>query len=78
MGFTKPINTPNNTFANLGTLLRAAGFNGGGRLTKLQIYNPDATRLVYIHLTEDGQTAPGTGTDGWPIGVAAGERCDVF
>lgn len=75
--FSGPVNTANG-FANLGTLLKTAGFTGGGRLSKLSIFNPDATRLVYIHLANSGTTAPGTGTDGWPIGVAAGGVATSF
>jgi hypothetical protein len=74
---TKPIATPNNTFANLKTLLKAAGFNGD-RVSSLRIFNDDAAVLVYIHATDNGTAAPSTGTDGWPIGSAAGGTGKTF
>jgi hypothetical protein len=77
-GITKPINTVNG-WLNLGTALRTAGYGQGAglSLTELKILNLDATNLAYIHLTDQGPTVGAspaglTGTDGWPIGVAAG------
>jgi hypothetical protein len=77
-GITKPINTANG-WVNLGTALRTAGLSQsvGLVMSELKLLNLDATNLAYVHLTEQGPTvgaAPSglTGTDGWPIGVAAG------
>jgi hypothetical protein len=57
---------------NLQTVLRAAGFKDiSGLVDFLHIFNPSAATDVYVHLTADGVTAPGTGTDGWPIGASA-------
>jgi hypothetical protein len=77
--FTKPISTPNNTFANLKTLMKAAQPTFvADRLMSLGIFNPDGAVLLYIHLTDNGQTSPVTGTDGWPIGGAAGAADKTF
>jgi hypothetical protein len=74
--FTKPITV--NGFVNLLTAMKAAGYQGSGIVSILKIYNPDATNLLYIHATDNGITAPGTGTDGWPIGTATGNAGTTF
>lgn len=57
---------------NLRTILWAAGGKEiTGLVDFLQIFNPSATVDVHVHLTNDGVNAPGTGTDGWPIGGSA-------
>lgn len=77
-GITKVIPTING-WVNLGTALRTAGLSQGAGLSfsSLRILNLDATNLAYVHLTEQGPTVGAspaglTGTDGWPIGTAAG------
>lgn len=76
MGLTKPI-TVNGT-VNLLTIMRAAGWTGGPVVSNLRIYNASASVLAYVHLTEGGVTGPSTGTDGWPIGGAAGAAGSTF
>jgi len=57
---------------SLQTILASAGFKDiTGQLSFLYIFNPSATVDVSIHTTASGSTAPGTGTDGWPIGGSA-------
>lgn len=57
---------------NLQAVLRAANIKDiSGQVSLLNIYNPSGATDVYIHLTNDGVSAPGTGTDGWPIGGSA-------
>lgn len=70
MGFAKPINTANG-FINLGAAMRTAGYTGGPIVSSIGIFNPHASTIAYIHLTESGTTAPVTSTDGWPIGAGA-------
>lgn len=57
-----------NGFVNLGALMRAAGYAGGGVVSSLGIFNPSAT-TVYLHFTNNGTASSGlTGANGWPIG----------
>ena len=70
MAFTKPVNTING-FINLGTVMRAAGYTGNGHVSKLLIFNPQASDLIYVHLTENSTTAPTTKTDGIPVGAGS-------
>lgn len=74
--FAKPITV--NGFVNLLTAMKAAGYQGSGIVSSLGIFNSDAGVLCYLHLTDNGVTAPGTGTDGWPIGAAAGGTGATF
>ena len=57
-GFTKPITTGVTTFQNLLALMKANGYKGDGNVSKLSIFNADAAQLLYIHLTDNGVTAP--------------------
>lgn len=76
MGFTKPITV--NGWVNLLTAMRAAGYAGGGIVSSGGIFNPHATELCHIHLTESGTASPATGLDGWPIGAGATAASNSF
>jgi hypothetical protein len=68
--FTKPLATVNG-FANLLTLMQAAGYTGTAQGHYLRIENDNAG-LVYIHLTNNGSVAPAVAADGIPIANGAG------
>lgn len=57
-------------FVNLGAAAGAAGYQGTNRTRFLSIINDNA-ETVYIHLTNSGDDAPATSTDGVPIGQGA-------
>jgi hypothetical protein len=80
MGFTKRLQTANG-WVNLGTLMRAAGYTGGGLISSLTIFNTHASSLFYLHLTAIGTgTSPAgaTGLDGLPFGVGASAIGNAF
>jgi len=58
--------------------MQAAGYQGGGIVSSLGIFNGDSALLVYLHLTDNGLTSPSTGTDGWPIGAGSGGSGATF
>jgi hypothetical protein len=71
--FTKKVTV--NGFVNLGAALAAAGFPGPNSAGYMRIHNPNAG-VVYVHLTNNGLTAPSTGADGFPISTAS--ESDIF
>lgn len=76
MGFTKILTV--NGSVNLATAMRAAGYTGSGIISSLAIFNPSAAVPLYVHLTNNGSTAPVTGTDGWPVGAGASDVGPAF
>jgi hypothetical protein len=76
MGFTKPVTV--NGWQRLSTVMQTAGYSGSNLVSSIGFFNPDGTNLVYLHLTDNGVTNPATGTDGWPIGSAAGGAGNTF
>ena len=46
--------------------------------SSLRIHNPHATIIAYVHLMPTGSGAPAAGTEGWPIGGAAGAASKTF
>jgi hypothetical protein len=67
LSYTTPLTV--NGSSNLNTVLRTAGYTGNFKPAgEVVILNLNATPC-YIHLTQDGATAPGTGTNGMPIGT---------
>jgi hypothetical protein len=69
MSFTAKLTV--NGSANLLAALRTAGYAGNPAARGLKIFNPSNATALYVHQTDNGSTAPGTGTDGWPVGGAA-------
>lgn len=68
--FTGVLQTGAATAANLGVLLRAAGYPSQGRPTMLLFDNPSTTIPIYLHFT-NSNVAPASPTSGIPISAAA-------
>jgi hypothetical protein len=77
MSFTGKL-TVSNTAVNLMALLVAAGYTGNSAARVARLFNPSSTVALYVMDTATGTAAPGTPTDGWPVGTGAAHAGGVY